>query len=602
MTQDSVCELVPRALPPAMRTALLDLAAWQDGLYRFSLATNLAAALVDAEGRMLILRNPQPLWSLFRRQKEAKEGECPFALAPVRPCTCVAKALETGRWAMAGDRTGLVHFAVPLVLGEDRLGALLAGQVFTQFPEQLAVERVAQQFGLPAGRAWHQARLEPLVKQATLEVYADLLAFLGQTFLHTQYHSLMENDRLAEMTRLRDQAVVEMAERKRAEEALQEADRRKNEFLAMLAHELRNPLAPILNALQILRLARGSDETRQSASEVIERQVGHMVHLVDDLLDVSRISRGHLELRRGRIELASAVNHALETARSLQCMDHELTVALPPQPIYLNADPSRLAQIVGNLLHNACKFTDKGGRIWLTVEREGGQAVLRVRDTGIGIAADQLSRIFGMFVQVDTSLERSVNGLGVGLSLVKNLVELHGGTVEVHSAGIGHGSEFVVRLPVLNEEGGRREAEKDDEESAADSFFRLPPSALSKRRVLVVDDNRDAASSLAALLEMTGNETHVAHDGLAAVQAAAVLRPDVVLLDIGLPKLNGYEAARKIRQTPWGKGAVLVALTGWGQEEDRQMSREAGFDGHMVKPVDHADLMELLDGLQGAKQ
>jgi len=364
---------------------------------------------------------------------------------------------------------------------------------------------------------------------------------------------------------------------------VKESDRRKDEFLAMLAHELRNPLAPIRNAVQVMRLTGGDGTAVQSVSEMMERQIGQMVRLVDDLLDVSRISRGKIELRKGRVELASVVNHAVEAARPLlESKDHELTVTLPPQPIYLNADPTRLTQVVGNLLNNACKFTDKGGRIWLAVEREGGQAVIRVRDTGIGIAAGELPRIFEMFTQVDTSLERSVSGLGIGLTLVKNLVEMHGGTVEVHSAGIGQGSEFVVRLPI------RIETLKPPPEPT------VSEPTTTRRRILVVDDNRDSAESLALLLKLTGNETHTAYDGLEAVEAAATFRPEVVLLDIGLPKLNGFEAARKIREQPWGKGMVLMALTGWGQDEDRKKSREAGFDGHLVKPVDHVALTKLL--------
>ncbi|MGH8607985.1 MAG: ATP-binding response regulator, partial [Gammaproteobacteria bacterium] len=309
-----------------------------------------------------------------------------------------------------------------------------------------------------------------------------------------------------------------------------------------------------------------------------------MVRLVDDLLDVSRISRGKIELRKGRVELASAVNHAVEATKPLcERMNHELTVTLPPQPMYLNADPTRLAQVVGNLLTNACKFTDKGGRISLTVERERGEALLRVRDTGIGIAADQLPRIFKMFTQLDTSLERTQSGLGIGLTLVRELVEMHGGTVEAQSAGIGQGSEFVVRLPILVET-----PEPPPEPTVSE------PTPTTARRILVVDDNRDSAESLAMLLELTGNQTHTAYDGLEAVEAAATFKPDVVLLDIGLPKMNGFEAARKIREQPWGTKMLLVALTGWGQDEDRQKSREAGFDGHLVKPVDHGALTKLL--------
>jgi CheY-like chemotaxis protein len=285
-------------------------------------------------------------------------------------------------------------------------------------------------------------------------------------------------------------------------------------------------------------------------------------------------------------------------------MGHELTVTLPPQPVYLNADPTRVAQVVGNLLHNACKFTDKGGRISLTVEVEnepealatgaisvanasGSYVTIRVRDNGIGIAAEQLPRIFDMFMQVDASLERSTSGLGIGLTLVKRLVEMHDGTVEVHSAGSGQGSEFVVRLPIVVEAPKPPPPEPTVSE----------PTTTPARRILVVDDNRDSAKSLAMLLKLTGHQTHTAYDGLEAVEAAATFKPEVILMDIGLPKLNGYEAARKVREQPWGKKMVLVALTGWGQEEDRQKSREAGFDSHLVKPVDLDALMKLLAGL-----
>lgn len=366
---------------------------------------------------------------------------------------------------------------------------------------------------------------------------------------------------------------------------LLDADRRKNEFLAMLAHELRNPLAPIRNALQIMRLTGTEGQAVQLASAMMERQINQMVRLVDDLLDISRISRGKIELQTGRIELASSIRHAVEAVRSLyQNMNHELTVTLPPQPIYLNADPTRLAQVVGNLLNNACKFTDKGGHIALVVEREGSHAIIRVRDSGIGITAEELSRIFDMFVQGDTSLERAVSGLGIGLTLVKNLVEMHGGTVEAKSAGKGQGSEFVVRLPIIVEAPILPPPVPNDSELPTTTGY----------RILVVDDNYDSATSLAMLLKLTGNEMHVAYDGLEAVEAAATFKPDVILLDIGLPKLNGYEACRRIRELPSGKKIVIVALTDWGQEEDQEKSRHAGFDSHIVKPVELAVLTRLL--------
>ena len=369
---------------------------------------------------------------------------------------------------------------------------------------------------------------------------------------------------------------------------LSEYDDRKNEFLAMLSHELRNPLAPIRNAVQLLRRSAGSAEVVQSASEMLERQVGQMVRLVDDLLDVSRISRGKIELRRGRTELASVVHHAAEAARSLvQFKDRELTVTLPQQPMYLNVDPTRMAQVLGNLLNNAGKFSDKDARISLSVKCEDEQAVIRVRDNGIGIAADQLPHIFDLFMQGDTSLERSVTGLGIGLALVKTLVEMHGGTVEALSAGLGQGSEFVVRLPIL----------ADIPRSLPPEPALAKPAAMSGNRILVVDDNRDSAESLAMLLEMSGNQTQTAHDGLKALEAAAKFRPDAMLLDIGLPELNGYEVCRRVRAQPGGERMVLIALTGWGQDQDRQKSTAAGFDSHLVKPVDINALMELLSAL-----
>ncbi len=408
---------------------------------------------------------------------------------------------------------------------------------------------------------------------------------------------------------------LDISRLKRAEQSLREADHRKDEFLAMLAHELRNPLAPIRNAVQVLRLRGDTEQTVQSVSEMMERQISQLVRLVDDLLDISRVSRGRIELRRARIELASVVSHAAEACHShYSSMEHQLTVSLPPHPIYLNADLTRLTQVVGNLLNNACKFTDKGGQIEIAVNVESPAtheesfenevsrgdpsdtspnavrtpfAVIRVRDNGIGIAADQLPRIFDMFVQVDTSLERSVSGLGIGLTLVKNLVEMHDGTISVQSAGVGHGTEFAVRLPMAD-------CPLPIEEPRDDADRQSKIKNQKSRRILVVDDNRDAAMSLAMLLNLAGNETQTRFDGRAAVEAAATFQPDVVLLDIGLPKLNGYEAARMIRELPHGKSIVLVALTGWGQEEDRRKSREAGFDGHMVKPVDLEALKTLL--------
>jgi PAS domain S-box-containing protein len=369
---------------------------------------------------------------------------------------------------------------------------------------------------------------------------------------------------------------------------LKEADLRKNEFLAMLAHELRNPLAPLLSLLEIMKRGDGNGAMLDQVRSTLDRQLGQMVRLVDDLLDTSRITRGKLELRKGRVEVASVIHQSVEACRPLaQRAMHELNVSLPAEPINLHADPARLAQVFGNLLNNACKYTEPGGRIWVSAERQGGDVVVKVKDTGLGIPSGKLVSIFELFAQIDRSMERSQGGLGIGLTLVKRLVEMHGGSVEAHSEGQGMGSEFVVRLPILVE-GPKAEMPKGT----------VDEPAPTNHRILVVDDNPDAAASLAMLLKITGNDTQIAHDGIEAVEAASAFRPDVVLLDIGLPKLNGHDACRRIREQPWGKHMVLVALTGWGQDEDRRQSKEAGFDHHMVKPVDFNALMSLLAGLK----
>ena len=373
--------------------------------------------------------------------------------------------------------------------------------------------------------------------------------------------------------------------------SLQEADRRKDVFLATLAHELRSPLAPIRNAVQVLRLKSPPAPELGWATGVIDRQVQQMTHLIDDLLDISRIALNKLVLHKERVILETVVQAAVETSRPLiDQHGHELIVSLPPESIVLDGDLARLAQVFSNLLNNAAKYSERGGRIWLTVEREGSDAVVTVHDTGIGIAADMLPHIFEMYTQVEAQFERSEGGLGIGLSLVKQLVTQHGGSVEARSDGHDQGSEFIIRLPIDLTAQLRPDKGRDD-------FEKQSASGL---RILVVDDNRDSANSLSMLLRLTGNETQTAYDGAEALSLAGEFRPDVVLLDIGLPKLNGYEVARRIREQSWGKRVILIALTGWGQEEDRQRSREAGFDDHMVKPVELSPLMNLLAELRHA--
>jgi CheY-like chemotaxis protein len=321
---------------------------------------------------------------------------------------------------------------------------------------------------------------------------------------------------------------------------------------------------------------------------MMERQLSQLVHLIDDLLDLSRIARGKIELRRGRLDLAVPVQDAVESSRPLIAeRGHDLTVKLPPGPVYVDGDRTRLAQVFANLLNNSARYTEPGGHIRLTVERQGSDVVAGVKDDGVGIPREKLEAIFEMFTQVDRSLERSQGGLGIGLNLVRGLVEMHGGRVEAHSDGPGKGSEFVVRLPVLLSPGRRRQGGGDNGDTHRRSAY----------RILVVDDNKDGADSLAMMLRVMGHDTRTAHDGFAALEAAAAFRPDVVLLDIGLPKLNGYDVARRIREQPWGEGMVLIAQTGWGQEEDKCRSKEAGFNFHLVKPVDPAALEKLLAGL-----
>jgi two-component system CheB/CheR fusion protein len=397
----------------------------------------------------------------------------------------------------------------------------------------------------------------------------------------------------------------DITERKRLENELRlsaaelaAADHRKDEFLAMLAHELRNPLAPISNALLALRADGANPAVSARVREMMERQVQNMTRLIDDLLEVSRISQGKIRLLKKQVDLREVLKGVVESVEH-HFRSHEqlVEISLPLEPVYLEADTTRLAQVFGNLLNNASKYNNRGGHVWLTVELTGrggdanGGAVVRVRDDGIGIARDQLPNIFDLFTQVDQSLDRSQGGLGIGLTLVKNLVELHGGSVEAHSDGPGQGSEFVVRLPVLV--GARPPAPLEATPADVRAKTQL-------RRILVVDDNRDSAESLAILLTITGHEVHTAHDGEQALEAAAALRPEVVLLDIGLPRLNGYEACRRFREQPWGKKMVVVALTGWGQEEDRRKTREGGFDYHLVKPVDLEALQALLARLSAA--
>jgi PAS domain S-box-containing protein len=380
----------------------------------------------------------------------------------------------------------------------------------------------------------------------------------------------------------------DLTERKRME-ALEENTRRINEFLAMLAHELRNPLAPIRNAVSVMRMKPLKDPSLDWSTDVIERQVSHLARLVDDLLDMSRITSGRIRLRNEVLEVAVVVARALDASRPFIAeRRHSLDVAMSDAPMRIKGDLARLSQALVNLLSNAARYTPEGGRIWVTTAKEGQDAVIRVRDSGIGLPGDLVNRVFDLFSQGKRGLDRSEGGLGIGLTLVRRLVEMHGGTVNAHSAGANRGSEFVVRLPCVDSE----------QQAAASRTEDIRAESSSRRRVLVVDDSRDAADSMRMLLQLWGHEARAVYDGQAAVSAAAEFSPDVVLLDIGLPGTNGYEVARQIRNLPTGSEAVLVAVTGYGQDVDRIRSHDAGMQHHLIKPVEPSDLERLLDALQ----
>ncbi|SDJ55926.1 PAS domain S-box-containing protein [Paraburkholderia steynii] len=379
--------------------------------------------------------------------------------------------------------------------------------------------------------------------------------------------------------------VQDTTQLKRAEHALREADRRKDEFIATLAHELRNPMAPIRNGLQILRLSGADNKAAEQIHGMLERQVNQMVRLIDDLLEVSRIASGKIELRREPVDLATVLHSAVETSRALiDAAGHQLTISLPHESLVLHADPVRIAQVIANLLNNAAKYTDPGGQILLTARRDRAEAIVTVRDNGMGIPQAMLGRIFDLFTQAERSYNRAQGGLGVGLTLVRTLVEMHGGSVEARSEGVGKGSEFQVRLPVSIQNRQPRELDQQPR----------PSDALCGHRILVVDDNHDAADSLGMLLKLYGADVCVVRDGPAALAALDTYRADVVLLDIGMPGMDGYEVARRVREKPDFHDVTLIALTGWGQEEDRRQSKDAGIDHHLVKPVNVSALERLL--------
>jgi PAS domain S-box-containing protein len=461
------------------------------------------------------------------------------------------------------------------------------------------------------GKVFHQTHWAPLLQmqRSVAEVKVDIVHRDGRTIpmlinAARRHHGDVEYNEFAvlvvidrhqyerELLGARKKAEVALEEKRKAEEALREADRRKDAFMATLAHELRNPLAPMRNVVDLLRLKDFADPQVLWARDVLDRQMAQMAHLVDGLLEVSRITEGKISLRRERLDLATAMEHAAEACQPIvAASSHRLTVELPPQPVSFNADPTRFSQIIQNLLNNAAKYTPDGGDIWLTGGCEGGQAVISIRDSGIGIAAEHLPSLFEMFSQLGPGLERSQGGLGIGLSLVRTLTELHGGSVSAHSQGAGLGSEFVVRFPL------------SDEESVAAPDLVPDPSAqrAMHRRVLIIDDNEDAAVSLAILLESEGHDTRTASNGKTGLQIADEFSAEAIVLDIGLPDMTGYEVAQGIRQGRLGRSTLIVALTGWGQKEDKEDAELAGCDFHFTKPVDFERLLAVLAGGKTSK-
>jgi signal transduction histidine kinase/CheY-like chemotaxis protein len=399
--------------------------------------------------------------------------------------------------------------------------------------------------------------------------------------------ALVSTVRTAIRARRRQYEIREqLLERQRAREALQLADRRKDEFLAMLAHELRNPLAPICSSLNYLRVAEVRDPALSQVYDILERQIKQLVRLVDDLLDISRITRGRIELKMERVELSTILRSAIETSRPLiDAGGHRLTINLPDEALYVDGDPTRLAQAISNLLNNAAKYTNDGGQIWLSGHVADGQAVITVQDTGVGIARDRLPSVFELFTQLDSSRNRRQGGLGIGLTLVRRLVESHGGSVEAHSDGPDQGSQFTVRLPLVD---------VSTTPSAPVAGRAVDEPLTQSKRILVVDDNKDAARTMAMLLKACGGNVQTAYSGAEALEAISTATPDVVVMDIGMPEMDGYEVARRIRESVQYQDIQLIALSGWGQPEDRRRAYEAGFDHHLTKPMDFSALRQLI--------
>jgi signal transduction histidine kinase/CheY-like chemotaxis protein len=532
-------------------------ASWTRALEKYGAATRLTVDLYGHDERLLL--GPVHTTPLFELLASGHHVASMFT-ACVQRCLTQPAGAST---IVVEQRQGFALIGSSLTLNGEVAAAAVAGYALTSFPDEHAVRWLAKECSVPFATLWQRIRAELPLTRARLKVYGELLQVLGNTLLSENFRA-----------RQHEQAAKRLAA----------ADQAKDDFLAVLSHELRNPLGAIQIAAQTIRLGQASQPAVQRATEVVDRQVKHVARLLDDLLDVSRITRGRIELRKSPVYLATVVAGALDTSRALiEARGHALTISLPEEPVRLEADPTRLEQIVTNLLDNAAKYTPPQGHIAVTATREEHDLVLRVRDTGIGISSAMLPHVFDLFTQGDRSLAHSQGGLGIGLTLVRKLVDLHGGTVTVHSEGLGRGSEVAIRLPL----GTPFQAPSEP------AIARRGPS----RHILVIEDNPDAREMLRILLEVDGHRVEVAEDGRQGVKMARSSRPEVALVDIGLPGLDGYEVARQMRAL-LGRQVRLVALTGYGQPEDRRRAAEAGFDAHLIKPVSAEQIEEILEGGQ----
>ncbi len=565
---------------PAVREELLDPAAWREPLEGYARATKLAVMMVDLSGAPLgPCLNPQRLWRVVTERHRTMEGACPFCLHPEPGCHALDEAARTQQVAFARDRAGVVHIAVPVMLTGRVIACLLAGQVFDRFPEQLLLDHLARERGCSPQALWDIARREVPVGRQLLLAYGDLLSTLAASYLRANHAVILDRQRYAEILGLH----ANLAERQQIELALRQADRRKDEFLATLAHELRNPLAPMMTAVHLLQHRGTSPHTAERALSTLHRQMRHMVRLVDDLLDFSRITRGHIDLQRRRVPLSDVIASAIETSRpEIDQKCHRLLIEDGSGELLLDIDPVRISQALANLLTNAARYMNAGGEIRLSVTRDGDFVAMRVADKGMGLTPDLINHVFDMFVRGADSRSAAPGGLGIGLTLAKMLIEMHGGTIAVSSDGPGLGSQFTIRLPVMQMDTVR---EHDVEE---------PIAPAAARRILIVEDNDDSREMLTQALILKGHEIRSVGDGSSALDVVTTWHPDIVILDIGLPGMSGHEVARRLRERVDLHDVVLVALTGWGQEQDRRRSSAVGIAHHLTKPVDPDRLDRLL--------